>query len=448
MGFHEDRARVDRGPPCILHIYIYRRSVFRLRQILSFSKMLCLVLSLLALAGLQSAVGRLPPHRPGVDCTVKAAGKGKDDSPTFISAMQACSTVVVPVGTTLNISTRLNTTGLKDTHLSLQGTMRFNPDIPYWSENGFPFTYQNQVTFWILGGKNLLVDGGGTLDGAGQDWYDAFAANASLLRPITLTLFQATNVLVQDIHYLNSPEWFHFVNEGKNVTFNHVTLNAASTSANGASNTDGWDIYRSDQVTIKNSVINNGDDCVSFKVSWAWLMRMVKDTTNTLVTNLNCNGSHGISVGSLGQYPGEFDIVQNVTAINIRMSNAENGARIKAFGGPGVGSGVVQNITFTNFIESAVESPIVIDQCYETTTANCSAFPSNVFISDVSFNFISGTGTSGTVATLDCSPGARCSNITVNNLDLAGPSGTAEYECQNVNLTGNAVSLFGACTST
>ncbi|KAJ7444125.1 pectin lyase fold/virulence factor [Mycena galericulata] len=141
------------------------------------------------------------------------------------------------------------------------------------------------------------------------------AANASLLRPITLTLFQATDVLVQDITMLNSPEWFNFVNEGKNVTFANVSLRAASTSANGPSNTDGWDVYRRDQVTLRDSVIDNGDDCVSFK----------PNTTNTFVSNLNCTGSHGISVGSLGQFAGVFDIVENVTSVNTRMSNAQNG---------------------------------------------------------------------------------------------------------------------------
>lgn len=44
------------------------------------------------------------------------------------------------------------------------------------------------------------------------------------------------------------------------------------------------------------------------------------------------------------------------------MSNAQNGARIKAFAGSGVGSGIVKNITFENFVESAVDNPIVIDQ--------------------------------------------------------------------------------------
>ena len=64
-----------------------------------------------------------------------------------------------------------------------------------------------------------------------------------------------------------------------------------------------------------------------------------------------CNGSHGSSVGSLGQvriipaglvrasltggmqYAGETDIVANVFVNNVTMRNAENGARIKVFGG-------------------------------------------------------------------------------------------------------------------
>lgn len=44
------------------------------------------------------------------------------------------------------------------------------------------------------------------------------------------------------------------------------------------------------------------------------------------------------------------------------MSNASAGARIKAWAGPGVGSGIVRNITFKNFVVSQVVLPITIDQ--------------------------------------------------------------------------------------
>lgn len=44
------------------------------------------------------------------------------------------------------------------------------------------------------------------------------------------------------------------------------------------------------------------------------------------------------------------------------MSNAQNGARIKCWAGPGVGGGIVRNITFEHFVESNVDNPLIIDQ--------------------------------------------------------------------------------------
>lgn len=44
------------------------------------------------------------------------------------------------------------------------------------------------------------------------------------------------------------------------------------------------------------------------------------------------------------------------------MYNAQNGARIKAFAGPGVGSGLVKNISFGFFTEGNVNNPLIVDQ--------------------------------------------------------------------------------------
>jgi galacturan 1,4-alpha-galacturonidase len=329
-------------------------------------------------------------------------------------------------------------TGLANKHISLQGTLKFKADLGYWAGNGFYIPFQTQITFWLLGGNNIILDGGGTLDGSGQAWWDAFAKNSTLLRPITLTVFQGTNVTVSNIRMINGPEWHNLVNEGKNVVYNNISINAVSTSSNGAANTDGWNVYRSDSVQILNSVIVNGDDCVAFK----------PNATNVLVENLDCTGSHGISVGSLGQYPGIYDIVENVLAKNVKMTKAQNGARIKVWAGQNVGSGIVKNITFQNFIETSVDNPVVIDQCYETSTADCKSFPSNTLIQDIWFTNITGTGTKSAVASLACSPGGRCSDINVNDIKLTYSGGTAKYTCQNVKLAGDSAALFPTCTTT
>ena len=85
------------------------------------------------------------------DCTLNQTGA--DDAPAFLAAATDCDTITIPADTTLNISTRLNMTGLSNTHIvsarffytsqvdvrnitslqDLQGTIAFNPDIPYWS---------------------------------------------------------------------------------------------------------------------------------------------------------------------------------------------------------------------------------------------------------------------------------------------------------------------------
>ena len=181
-------------------------------------------------------------------------------------------------------------------------------------------------------------------------------------------------------------------------------------------------------VSITNSYIINGDDCVSFK----------PNTTNVLVENLYCQGSHGISVGSLGQYAGTEDIVANVLVKNVTMVSAENGARIKAFGGnpsststSGGGSGYAKNITFEQFTVEDVDLPIVIDQCYETDDSTCASYPSKVIISDVHYIDVTGTGSkSKEVVSLVCSD--ICQDITATGTKLVGSSGSSEYFCTNI----------------
>lgn len=107
--------------------------------------------------------------------------------------------------------------------------------------------------------------------------------------------------------------------ENKHKTLVRITFQCRNSKLMSA---DGWDIYRSNNVQITNSYIVNGDDCVSLK----------PNATNVLIENLYCQGSHGISMGSIGQYAGVQDIIQNVLVKNITMVSTSNGARIKAWG--------------------------------------------------------------------------------------------------------------------
>lgn len=185
----------------------------------------------------------------------------------------------------------------------------------------------------------------------------------------------------------------------------------------------------SNNIVIQNSIINNGDDCVSFKPG----------SVNILVQGLSCSGSHGMSVGSLGQYPNQVDIVENVMVYNTSMSNASNGARIKTWAGHGTMSGVgsggggkgrVDNITFEKFKVSGVESAITITQCYgEKDAAKCAADPSKVSISNVYMTDFSGSakGKNGAIGSIQCSTPTSCKNIVLKRISV----GNGKVHCSN-----------------
>lgn len=122
-------------------------------------------------------------------------------------------------------------------------------------------------------------------------------------------------------------------------------------------------------------------DCVSFK----------PNSTNILVQNLRCNGTHGISVGSLGQYPARVDYVENILVRNISMFNSSEGARIKVWPDTyseksksltgGGGRGLVRNVTYNGMFLDNVDYGLTITQCYGIDDEE------ECFKHPVSFNF-------------------------------------------------------------
>ncbi|MCJ1376235.1 hypothetical protein MMC20_007476 [Loxospora ochrophaea] len=362
-----------------------------------------------------------------------------DDSPYILQAIDDCNCgghVVFTEGTKYIIGTALNLTYLSHIDLDIQGYIQFTNDTDYWQANSFKQIFQNATTFFQLGGEDVNVYGGGTLDGNGQVWYDLYAQNIYILRPVLFGTIGLKGGSISNLNLIYSPEYYNFVANSSNVVFSDIFITGFSKSNNTAKNTDGWDTYRSDSITIQNSVINNGDDCVSFK----------PNSTNMLVQNLHCNGSHGISVGSLGQYVGETDIVENVYVYNISMFNASDGARIKVWPGSpaelsgdlqgGGGTGSVKNVTYDTMSVSNVDYAIEITQCYgQSNFTLCNEYPSNLTISDVLFTNFQGTTSTKfepIVGYLVCSSPNVCSNITATNINIISPQDTNQLTCLDV----------------
>ncbi|KAI9697165.1 MAG: Exopolygalacturonase X-1 [Bogoriella megaspora] len=393
-------------------------------------------------------IGPKQPYKPFYEsaprtktCIVQSHDDGAtDDSQYFLDALNECNNgghVLMPSNTTYIIGTALNLTFLNSVDIELQGYLQFTNDTDYWQANSFRQIFQNVTTFWQLGGNDVNFYGGGTIDGNGQVWYDLYASNIYTLRPVLLGTIDLHNSSITNLDLRYSPQYYNFVANSSSVLFSGLSISGFSKSSNVAKNTDGWDTYRSSNIVIQNSTINNGDDCVSFK----------PNSTGILVQNLHCNGSHGISVGSLGQYVGEKDIVGDVYVYNIAMSNATDGARIKVWPGSpaklsgdlqgGGGTGSVKNITYDTMSITNVDYAIEVTQCYgQSNLTLCNEFPSNLTISDVVMRGISGSTSkkydplSGYVV---CSSETVCSNINVEGVEVTTPSGVQnQFTCGDV----------------
>ncbi|KAJ8119921.1 hypothetical protein ONZ43_g3237 [Nemania bipapillata] len=343
-----------------------------------------------------------------------------DAGPALISAAHSCNnggTVVLLPDTTYTIASPTDLTFLQSVDILILGTIVFSDDVEYWQTTAFEYAYQGTHLFWKFGGTdvNIYGLGIGTLDGLGQTWWTAKRSNETVYRPVLFGTDGLAGGLISGINMKNSPMWFN------------VIMNSSDVLITG--------------INIWNEVTNSSSppatkDCVSFK----------PNSTDIIVQNLQCNGSHGISVGSLGQYQGEYDIVEDVYVYNISMSNASDGARIKIWPGvppnttgssSGGGAGYVRNVTYELFYNTNNDWAIELTQCYfASSQAACDAYPAVLVIEDILFKDFYGTTSKRHdphVGTLVCSDPSVCKNIRAENIAIAPPSAAvAEWVCTNM----------------
>lgn len=154
--------------------------------------------------------GRLKLYSPPrtKTCSITAIGGNGDDAPQILGAFNDCNnggTVVLDGDYT--IATALDLTFLDSVDVALSGSITFKPDIDYWVANSFKYTFQSSTAFWKIGGRDVNIYGGGVgvIDGSGQSWWDAFASNSSLLRPISLVLDGLQGGSMTGIRMINPP---------------------------------------------------------------------------------------------------------------------------------------------------------------------------------------------------------------------------------------------------
>ncbi|KAJ4703589.1 Pectin lyase-like superfamily protein [Melia azedarach] len=165
---------------------------------------------------------------------------------------------------------------------------------------------------------------------------------------------------------------------------------------------------------ISHSVIATGDDCVS----------LGQGSQNILVSDVFCGPGHGISVGSLGKYKNEEDVIR-LTVRNCTFKDTKNDVRIKTW--PDSQPGIASNFTFEDLVMNNVENSCNIK------------VPSQVKISNVTFKKIRGTSSSKVAVSLVCSKQIPCKNVEIGDIYLVyngvDDKGSATSSCSNVKVT-------------
>ncbi|KAL4802615.1 pectin lyase fold/virulence factor [Aspergillus unguis] len=380
----------------------------------------------------QAELRRIGAHRPGHPdrrtVTIRSSHNDTDDvSDDFLWGIHRANhggRLLLKKGQKYVIGKKLDLTFLDNVEVQFDGEVKFTDDVPYWQANHFSYEFQDSIAFWRWGGRDIRIFGSGTLNGNGQRWYNEFAGQEILdpdntyHRPILFVTENATRLSVEGITQLNSPCWTNFFVESKDISFDGVFINAFSTNASAEpKNTDGFDSLNVNGLSVTNTRVDIGDDCFSPK----------PNTSNIFVQNLWCNNTHGVSMGSIGQYPGVLDIIEHAYIENVTLLNGQNGARLKAWAGEDVGYGRINNITYKNIHIENTDYPVVVDQCYFNLPADeCASYPSQVNVTNIVFDNIYGTssGNQGdVVADLVCSPNGVCEGIQLRDIDILTPEG-------------------------
>ena len=357
-------------------------------------------------------------------CTPTSAGdKSVDDVPAIAKALSTCGnggTIVIPAGEIFAIRTPLEFKDCNGCDIQIEGTLKVSDDLAFWEKKKAFFLLEN-----IVGATFHSLTGSGLIDGSGQAYWDYFAHNNTFQRPLLLYIGNASDVVFTNFQWKNAPFWFSYINgSSTNIRFSDLVISAVSTSENLPKNTDGFDTGECSHVTISNTHVTNGDDCVSFK----------NGSNYITVNNITCIGSHGLSVGSLGNEPERHHIVTNVYVSDAKMINCSLATRIKFFpGGPSHGSVFVSNVTYKDVTIDNCDYALQVDNCYESDPDECKKYPATAQLLNI--NFINITGKTSrhydpVVAKIECPPNGTC-DLAFKQWNIVSPSGNSTVLCRN-----------------
>ncbi|WYZ44433.1 hypothetical protein EsH8_VII_000869 [Colletotrichum jinshuiense] len=378
-------------------------------------------------------------------CIVEPSANGGDDAPALLDALNAkCrkKSIIVLSGPIYHINSPMVTTELDDVVIDQRGRLLWSNDTDYWLSVSMPVGFQNQSTVWHFGGNRVVWEGHGigTFDGNGQVWYDLNKGGSNMPhRPMNINFRDFSNSVVKGLRFVQSQMWTMNIMYSKNLVFEDIYVNSTSSTENNSLNTDGADTMYSDNITFRRWVVVNGDDAIAVKAN----------SSNIFIFDSEFWGSTGIAMGSIGQFVGQYEYIENFLARNVTLHNTLRGCYFKTWSGiqigyppngGGGGTGYARNIVLEDIkLDRTRGEPLFITQCESYSGHAGESCDSSTFkIADVVWKDFSGTIADNVPSSgfFRCSAGAGgCSNLTVENFAVTPVSQDVvldKWLCKNV----------------
>ncbi|XP_022155237.1 polygalacturonase At1g48100-like isoform X2 [Momordica charantia] len=311
--------------------------------------------------------------------------------------------ILVPYGFSFLIQSTIFTGPCKKgVVFHIDGTL-VAPDGP----DAWPRSYSAHQWLVFYRVYNMSLQGDGLIDGRGQKWWDlpckphkggtGKTTTGRCDSPIAIRFFMSSNLTVEGLRIRDSPQ-FHFrFDNCRDVYIDSLQITAPAFSPN----TDGIHIENTNGVKIYNSIVANGDDCISIG----------SGSYNVDIKNITCGPGHGISLGNHNSRA----CVSNVTVRDSTIKVSDNGVRIKTWQG---GFGAVRGVSFNNIHMDNVRNPIIIDQFY-CLNKGCLNQSSAVLVSDITYTDIKGTyDIRSPPLHFGCSDSMPCTNLTLADIEL------------------------------
>jgi polygalacturonase len=386
-----------------------------------------LTLPLLAAAIAATPLAHAVATPAGRTCDVRSFGAKGDGATKDTAAIQktidTCaksgSIVKLSGGTFVSgpITLRSNTT----LDIEVGATLLGSPDRADFPSAPFAGKTTVQPLVGSINAQNIVITGGGIIDGNGHIWWDYVKGvkDSGVLgtdhpRPMGIVFDHSQHIRVENITMQNAGFWQIVPYYSDDLTFRNMKVLAPKSP-----NTDAIDPFSSSHILIDHVFSTIGDDNIAIK-SGA-IDSPGPDAPSTYITILDCTfeNGHGLSIGS--EIAGG---VQHVHAERIHFKGTDQGIRIKANRDRG---NDVSDISFKDIDMVDVKTAILITEYYPNPApqGEVPAAPigrltpkfHDITIEDV---HATGSNSAGTIVGLPESP---VTGLTLKNVDIQAKTG-------------------------